>query len=552
MKYVIYTAVTDKGNIINMTCNPNIDYTYLKTEYGVKELQVLSPYLDISYINYMMMYMESSGSPFQKFLQRPGRKGNNHSIELIKKSYKEMGIIGIKRSWIMNNSCDLPQEDDLKKIYSLLKGRIIDYYGIQEIIDSGQIFLETSIDDILQMLYLKGKIKVFPALQFQKALKRCACTRCSEELLNVYEEDVCPACGNSLDLSLPLYAASYNESHSGKFNVKYKENKYLSFAQKNASEEVCKFVKSNERECLLLAIQDTLDTSILMKAVRETLEDGERVLISCRMDKIEKIVNKITGHMPDTNVCIYNDLMVSCDEKIVLCEYNHIDKFYDAFDLVIMHDDISVSIFDRLRNSIKRAVKDTGKIVYISSSPDYSLYKRALSGEIRLVTVPIRNHGRPHPEPRILVYKYLSWKDYHIPQEVLDFIIWSLNEKIKIVILLPTQSELDTFREKITENLEMELKNFYMIDLLTMLTVSDLNNIKISESFNTIVFFAENDRYNEKTLVEAAGMSGRIKTRIPNEVIFVGSRESDEMYNAKMLLRFLNKCAWEMGYLKFQ
>ena len=68
---------------------------------------------------------------------------------------------------------------------------------------------------------------------------------------------------------------------------------------------------------------------------------------------------------------------------------------------------------------------------------------------------------------------------------------------------------------------------------------------------NIIVFFADDKNvFDEKMLLNAAGLSGRCHPHTMGEVIFVGSKESDEMYNARLMLRFLNKTAWELGCLK--
>jgi competence protein ComFA len=557
MKYVIYSAVTQKGAALNLTHNPYLDYSFFRNEGGIRSFEVLTPSLPISYAHYIKDAMDKENNPFIKIMLKDGKIGSKLKFEMLKRLMNEFGVKPLKKTKLINSDKALADKNDIEAVYHILNGKLTDFHRLNEIIGSSNIFMKEGLYDILQILYLEGRLDIFPLVHIDKVDKKYFCKSCESEIPkpDMEAESKCPGCGAFLELDKPLFAVSYkSEKLSGYSHVKYKHQKNLTVQQENASLSLSHFLRDSGRECLLWTVPGTEDISIAAKAVRDVIGKGGRaaVAVSCYDKAME--TTKVFREAFSSERCIYNNKKSAIEDgSITICGFQDIKTYYKTFDLIILNETPGCCMsltYNHIAHA-KRAADDRGKIVFMTSTPDYGLYENVQKGELKLIAVPLRSHGKPIPEPRVMTYRILHDNSYYVPDDVLNFIKWSINEGVRVHIIVPTYKYIRPLYNEL-QNIP-EVKKSWLAGTETMIYISTSANKRVlsGEVENILVFFADDNMvFDEKALIDAAGLSGRSVEHGGGEVVFVGSKESEEMYHTKLMLRFINKLAWEMGYLK--
>ena len=89
------------------------------------------------------------------------------------------------------------------------------------------------------------------------------------------------------------------------------------------------------------------------------------------------------------------------DADIIVATTHQTLRFFRAFDLVIL-DEVDAFPYRGsriLHYAVRRATAQHGKTVFMTATPDRELLQKADRGEMALVRISARYHGRPLPEP---------------------------------------------------------------------------------------------------------------------------------------------------------
>lgn len=556
MKYVIYCAHTSQGDIINMTHNPYLDYEFFHKTNELYGFEVLTPDLTISQANYVIRAMGKERGPVEYLLMRSIKSSGSIKIEQMKKALWNLDLKPLRKSRRIQGGEALPGGASLDAVYNLLRGRVSGSMELNSMVRNESLFLQDDLYDILQHLYLLGKISILPSIWIEKPGRKYICRHCERELVIDYRsmDTVCPCCGSYSEFEEPLFACSSDEKKYGRISVKYKACKSLSLYQDRAFTELCLFLKDGREECLLWAVPGAEDANITSGIIREVLNSGGRVGISvpCHQDGL-KYLSAVKEAFPNTNCDFFNISKFEEEKDIVIFKSPDIRRYYKIFDLIILKESpLSSGIEGSFNNLlVKRALREKGKVVHATCAPDYRLYSRALKEDVKLVPVPLRKQGRPSPEPRIMTYKALS-RDYcFIPPGALDFILWSVNDNVKVHLIVPDDSLIESLKSGLLSSGEIKGEWIQGKDPRIIITTLNESYTDMEDEENVLIFLADDrEIFNERTLLYGAGFARRNEGCSIGEVIFIGSKETEEMYNAKLMLRFLNKSAWEMGYMR--
>jgi Superfamily II DNA/RNA helicase required for DNA uptake (late competence protein) len=552
MDYYIYSAHVNSDTIVNITNNPCIDLTVLNETFGVGGIEVLTPALGVSQADYVMRSMNREQGFMQKFVLRGSRKSGSVKTVLIKEALQRLGISPLRKGRIVSRGESLPGEYDIKTLYDVLQGRILSISGINRMIKDNGVYLDAPVSDILQALYLRNKLTVYPSLYIDEPYEYPLCRICGSRLGG--EDGVyCPVCGSFAESDEPLFGCRYEGVNASVSPIKFKESRDLSYIQEAASEELCSFLHGDLKECLLWTIPGTENINITNKAIKDVLYHGGRcAFFSQCHEENKKVLECLKEAFPSQCILLYKPYNLLGNEDIVICSFDDIKSFYRSFDLIIINEanGYGEKMPGYIVSAAKRALKGEGKVIYATSTPDHSFYERVMKKDIGLVSVPVRNHGGPFPEPRVMTYRILSNGEFFIPGEVIDYILWSIGRNTQVYIIVPSVEYIEPLKGAIVS--DERVKEDWVYGPKPVINVSTLfdSTVYSKEQKNVLVYFADDRAFNEKALLSAAGIQGWSGQDVLGEVVFVGSRESDEMYNTRMMMRFINKQAWEMGYLK--
>lgn len=550
MEFYIYSASINGSMVINMSANPRIDFTILHNAFDIDRVEVLTPALRISQADYIMRALDHRNGLLKKFAVRSKNKYINLKTVIIGRLLASAGASPLRRVRVIDEAQTLPQDWEVKIMHDLLEGRILSAGEIDDMIEKSGLHIVSSAGDILQVMYLQERLNIYSSLVMDEPHGQMRCRTCKAGIDDAGLK--CPVCGSPAESGEPLFALAYGMINAATGPIMFKEYRGASPAQSSASSKLCSFLNSEMDECLLWTIPWTEGISTAARAIKDTLYRGGRcACLSPDDGENIKIYDRLKKAFPKADCRILSPGDVSAGKDIVICSFEDIKSFYRSFDLAIISE-VSGNIKKfpgHLLYSVRECLSSGGKIIYSTSTPSYTLYKRALKGGTYLVTVPAGKYGKPFPEPRVVTYKISKGGSIFIPREIIGFIIWSLRKKIPINIIVPSPGHVELIEDGLIQN--GKIRRDWIQGPACRISITPLQNVDSKcTGGNVLVYFADDSSvFDEKTLLSAAGLSVRGDSD-PAEVVFAGSRESDEMYNARMMLRFMNKQAWEMGYLR--
>ncbi|MDI6637656.1 MAG: helicase-related protein [Bacillota bacterium] len=231
----------------------------------------------------------------------------------------------------------------------------------------------------------------------------------------------------------------------------------LTKAQQDASRFLASFVAEDERnECLVYAVCGAGKTEVCLGAVALTLQRGGRVLFAVpRSDVVAEVAPRLSAAMTGARVIALRGASRERyrDADIVVATTHQVLRFYQAFDLVVL-DEADAFPFRgsrMLRYGLRRATAPGGKTVYMTATPDQSLLAAADRGEVALVRISARHHGRPLPVPAVIKATLPPIEDHAalstlrrprtgpgLPPEVVAVIAASIRAGHGVFVFVPT------------------------------------------------------------------------------------------------------------------
>lgn len=244
------------------------------------------------------------------------------------------------------------------------------------------------------------------------------------------------------------------------------------------------------------------------------------------------------------------------ESLLIVTKYEMLSKINSKFDLIIYDD---IKIFSKYKAyeviyAMGKRSKENSKFI------SYSIEKNFPNSTD--VIFPVRYNSYPLVEPKFIDTRIDINKD--IPYMVYEYLKWELETNLKkIIVYVPNVEKvkkvykyLTTYCATLNKNIlhfskdiddKKTLQNFLKVKqgiLITDDVYFNINNI------NVMVFFANDKSFNYKKLVYLSGKAGLNRKTHRGEVIFLGNCESDAMCEAKNIMRYFNKEAWEMNLLK--
>jgi len=484
----------------------------------------------------------------------------------------------------------------LMKVRNLLEGRILYPHEVEEVLRGQECFELGALTVMLQLMYLKGWCRILPSVGFAKGKPKCL--RCGEreKVVPINCLDCgwtgCVACEECLMMGearscLPLYAFPGCEPVSRPVLTKAVLDFPLTPAQRDAARQVVEFIRNDGREqALVWAVTGAGKTEVAFGAIAETLGRGGRVLFAIpRRDVVLELEPRLKKAFPETVIRV---LYGGSKEKflsgqLIIATTHQVIRFYENFDLVIL-DEVDAFPYQgsaMLHLAVKRARKPGGKMVLMTATPDLELLKRVKTGEAAQVNIPARHHGYPLPVPELLqipsVQKGKRGKE-KAARPVLEFLHRSIEgEGARVFVFVPTIALAERTARVLNENLfagrvenepekELELvryshskdplrdekrESFANGDFPVLVTTSIMERGVTIPRCNVLVLFGEKEHiYDAGTLVQMAGRAGRTTGAPTGRVLFVGSKITEAMTEARRQIGYMNELARKKGYLR--
>ncbi len=484
----------------------------------------------------------------------------------------------------------LPDAESIDQVRAVLTGRVLLLPEVARALHDRGVYPAAPLVDVLQVLYLAGEVERRPGVVWDGLGGSCA--RCGQA--GEIHASPCADCGTTGCIYCaacaamgearqcrPLFLKPGLEAITGQPRV---GEVHLGFeltpAQADASLALVDSLYGQGKDCLVWAACGAGKTEVAFQAIARALEDGYRVMVAIpRRDVVRELEPRLAAAFPLARIAaLYGGAPDKFrDADLVVATTHQALRFYQQFYLVVL-DEVDAFPYHgnpMLYLAVDRARRPGGRTLYLTATPPVNLREMAVKGELGLVYLPARPHGYPLPEPEIVLARALSDRGGRsiLAPEVLEIIHRSVEgDMAQVFVFVPTVYMASRVGEILRESLqkppynfpgdwvqyahardpdrERKREAFTRGDFPVLVTTTIMERGVTIPRVNVAVLFAEDERvFDEGTLVQMAGRSGRSALHPAGRVWFVGSRRSRPMLEARRHIRYLNQEAGRRGYL---
>lgn len=488
----------------------------------------------------------------------------------------------------------------LDKICDSLAGRALLREELLQLLEHMDLDLRSiSWRSYVQALVLRGDVTITNAVHKRRKLSiwggvskrvRHHCRRCGSGDKEMFWVDCsscqvpCPYCESCLNMgrakycSLLVYGKQQSTLRLDKRSTPQKlpSRKWsLSAAQTEASTEALKFLHESSGpytvppRFLFWAVTGAGKTEMIFPLIESEINRGGNVLIATpRKDVVLELKPRLQKAFPEQRlIALYggSDQSWQCGE-ITLATTHQLIRFSRKFDLVII-DELDAFPYHNnpmLEYAASQCCSTNGKYVLLSATPPEQLQRAIRKKQCSHVKVPVRFHGHPLPIP-----KKHSTKPLHklkaLPLALKRELQKSIGHGSQIFIFVPrikliegiVQLVVTMFPELIVAGTSSQDSNrtdkvqaFRDGHIRILVTTTILERGVTVPQTDVFILGADSELFDEASLIQMAGRSGRSPVDPIGKVIFAAEHKTKAQVQAIRQLKHMNKIAKRKGYLK--
>ena len=373
----------------------------------------------------------------------------------------------------------------------------------------------------------------------------------------------CPRCGNTDERFIGylngkpycrkcilFYGEKVEEKEHSSGLVSLKLNYSLSIEQDQISSKLLSNYQ-NHVDSLVNAVCGAGKTEIVFRVISYALSRGQKVgfAIPRRDVVIELYVRLKNVFYQNSVIAVYGGSTSKLDADIVVLTTHQLYRYENHFDLLIL-DEIDAFPFkgnDLLYRMFDNAVK--GNSVLMSATPSEEVLRSYSRKGKEILELNTRFHKHPLPVPK-LVSLIPFLKDGYLIKTLKTF----LKENKPVLIFTPTIYECENLYNRIQrlvpggcyvhsklKQRSQIIKRFRANQYKFLFTTAVLERGVTIRNLQVIVYNADNPLYDEHALVQIAGRAGRKSDAPEGEVIFIATKISDAMEQAKRTIESKNR-----------
>ena len=343
----------------------------------------------------------------------------------------------------------------------------------------------------------------------------------------------------------------------------------MSKEQEKLSQEL---VKVTDKEHLVWAVTGAGKTEMIFELIKSVLEEGGRVgLAAPRIDVCNELAPRIKEAFPLEEVTVLHGLTDESYKRtpITIATTHQMLRFYHAFD-VLMIDEVDAfpySDSDMLQFAVHRAVKPTGRLVFMTATPSKLELYKIQHHQLSYSLLPARFHRHPLVVP--LFKELRNWdralEKKKIPQELYLWMKKRLDEKTPFLIFVSTIGQIPTVEEMMRRSFpnarfssvsSQEEQRQERIQLMRdgkldfLITTTILERGVTFYGIDVAVIEAQEEIFTREVLVQIAGRVGRSVDHPGGEVVYFYEGISRAMKQAKKEIESLNEEARKRGLIE--
>lgn len=325
----------------------------------------------------------------------------------------------------------------------------------------------------------------------------------------------------------PVSLSEINEG-SEEYVLKYP----LTPAQKKVSDLCCE--KIREQDVLIHAVCGAGKTEIVMKTIADYLARGERVCFAiARRQVVLEVAERLSGYFQKADVIpVCGGHTDVTDGDLIVCTTHQLYRYSHVFDLLILDEP---DAFPFRNNQVLHGIAKTscrGHIIYLTATPDETMWKRIQKGSLVHLVLNKRPHGYPIIVPEVVT----------APRLVLQIILlrWLIRNSDRPRIIFVPSIRMAEMMGKIlslflpcsvctskTENRDEVIENFRKEKAGIIIATTVLERGVTIPHADVCVYNADSRVFDEAGLIQMAGRAGRDFHDPDGEVLFLCREKSD-------------------------
>lgn len=344
----------------------------------------------------------------------------------------------------------------------------------------------------------------------------------------------------------------------------------LSKEQSRASEDLILSLEDTQRPHMIHAVTGAGKTEMIFPVIDTILSRSGRVCIaSPRIDVCLELFPRLQEAFKEVDIALlyggsqepyrYTPLVISTTHQLL--------RFSRAFDLLIVDEvDAFPYVNDpSLHYATQRAVKEGGKLVYLTATPDRHLSQKVEKNEITSTILPARFHRHPLPEP---VFRWIGdWRKqiekrqkrslYYLLKRFLN------QEGVQLIFMPNILLAEELFAWLKTANPDLSIEVVHSKDPSRKEKVQALRDGHYKALISTTILErgvtfthchvcivgAESKLYSSSALVQMSGRVGRRPDYPTGELIYAHGGKSRSMIEARAQIRSMNDKAHDWGLI---
>jgi competence protein ComFA len=326
----------------------------------------------------------------------------------------------------------------------------------------------------------------------------------------------------------------------------------LSAGQKVASDRFAESI-GRSGELLIWAVCGAGKTEVIFKGIKKALGDELRVCIATpRTDVVLELAPRLKQAFPSTSIAGYYGGSEERDipAQLVISTTHQLYRFKQAFNIMIVDevDAFPYSYDKTLKHAVSYAAHPDAFLLYLSATPSKQMKKAAKQDQLPCTKIPIRFHGFPLPEPKMIWSG--EWKKRlergKLPPAFLYWVAIQVESGRRAMIFVPSVSIIEKVTSLIRQHVNVsvdyvhaddplrkeKVERFRKEEIQLLVTTTILERGVTVPFLDVAVFGADHEVFTESALVQMAGRAGRSKDDPNGKVFFFHYGKSLSMLSA--------------------
>lgn len=416
---------------------------------------------------------------------------------------------------------------------------------------------------------------------FNKVNGKIVCNRCGNQNIEEFAVGPCIICQKNCHYCLRclnmgkvkeccvLVAVEEQTPAFPPHSVQLYYKHTMSKEQEKLSQEL---VKVTDKEHLVWAVTGAGKTEMIFELIKSVLEEGGRVgLAAPRIDVCNELAPRIKEAFPLEEVTVLHGLTDESYKRtpITIATTHQMLRFYHAFD-VLMIDEVDAfpySDSDMLQFAVHRAVKPTGRLVFMTATPSKLELYKIQHHQLSYSLLPARFHRHPLVVP--LFKELRNWnralEKKKIPQELYLWMKKRLDEKTPFLVFVSTIGQIPAVEEMMSrafpnasfssvssqeEQRQERIQQMRDGKLDFLITTTILERGVTFYGIDVAVTESQEEIFTREVLVQIAGRVGRSVDHPGGEVVYFYEGMSRAMKQAKKEIESLNEEARKRGLIE--